>query len=210
MRTPRRRRAQAGFSMTELLMAIVIASIFAGALYGFFFAGTDAARSHESTARAQSGGRLAIERLTRDVRQAISQDDGATPPVESVGATSLVLYADPSRDPTQLDSRPERVRYRLLGGDLVREFAAPVGGSPPYSYGPFGGREVLVEEVQNGGTAIFTARGLVGTLTNPVSGTAARQVELLSIHLIIGVRTGVASSTTEMTTDVALRNNIPL
>ena len=191
-------------------MAIVIASILAGGLYAFFFAGTEAARSHETVARAQSGGRLAIERFTRDVRQAISQDEGAAPPVESVGATSLVMFVDPNRDVAALEPRPQRVRYALVGDDLVRERAAPVGAAAPFSYGSYGGREVLVEGLRNGSTAIFAARGLAGALANPVSGPAARQIELLSIRLVIGVRSGNASSTTEITTDVALRNKIRL
>ena len=63
---------QAGFSLIELLMAVIVSGIFAGGLYAFFFASTDAARSSETVASAQADGREALGRFTRDIRQAIS------------------------------------------------------------------------------------------------------------------------------------------
>jgi prepilin-type N-terminal cleavage/methylation domain-containing protein len=64
-----RRGDQRGFTLIELLMGIILASVFAVALYGFFFAGLDAFRTHESQARAQSNGRTALNQMERDLRQ---------------------------------------------------------------------------------------------------------------------------------------------
>ena len=192
-------------------MTIVISGIFAGGLYAFFFASTDAARSSETLASAQAGGRQALARFTRDVRQSISQDDGLTPPVESVSATSIVLYVDPNRDPNQPDPRPEKVRYRIDGTDFVREAVAPVGATAPFSYGPFGRREVLVQDVTNGSTPAFAATTRFGSvLSLPVSSPATRFLELVSIHLVLGVRSGNSQRTTEVSTDATLRNAVNL
>ncbi len=199
--------SQRGFSLIELLMTVVVAGIFAGGLYAFVFSSTDAARSSGTIARAQAGGRGALARFTRDVRQAISQDAGVTPPVSGVSATELVLYVDPRREPGQLEPRPQRIRYRIDGTDLVREASAPVGATAPFGYGPFAGREVLVENVANGSVPAFGATSRFGGVVSlPASGPSTRFVELVSIHLVIDIRSGNAWTTTEVMTDATLRN----
>ena len=88
---------QDGFTLIELLMGIALSSIFALALFGFFFSGVDSARTHESQARAQIDGRTAIDRMSRDIRQSISPDGGITTPVIALSPTSLQLYVEIGR-----------------------------------------------------------------------------------------------------------------
>ena len=207
----RRRAAQAGFTFVELIMGIVLAAIFAGALYGFFFAGLDAARSHESQARAQAAARTALERFSRDVRQAISPDDGLTPPVASVSAAAVEVYVDGRRDLGSTSPRPQRVRYALAGAQLIRERSLPAGAAPPFTYGPYGAREVLVDGVTNGAVPVFRAMTREGVaLPASVSGPQARDVASVSIRLRVAQKTGVARTTLELATDVALRNAVRL
>lgn len=207
----RPRRAQRGFTLIELLMGIALSSVFALALFGFFFSNVDAARTHESQARAQAGGRLALDRMADDIRQAISPDGGVTPPVISLSPTVIELYVDPSRATSATTPRPQKVRYTFAGGTLTREAVAPVGVTAPYSYGSYGQSEVLVDSVANGATALFSASDEDGTAL-PATLTAAqlRDVAQISIKLLIGQKTGNKATTMELDTDVALRNALSL
>ena len=207
----RRARRQDGFTLIELLMGIALSSIFALALFGFFFSGVNAARTHESQARAQSAGRLAIDRMSADIRQAISPDGGVTPPVISLSPTALQLYVDPSRAAGSTTPRPQKVRYTIASNQLVRDVADPVGASAPFSYGSFGQSEVLVENITNGATAAFTAVTKQGAAL-PASPTASqlRDVAQISLRLLLGQRTGNSATTLELDTDVALRNALSL
>jgi prepilin-type N-terminal cleavage/methylation domain-containing protein len=210
-RTPHARRRQAGFTLIELLMGIVLASIFALALYGFFFTGLDSARSHQSQAIAQSTGRTAIDRLASEIRQSISPDDGLTPPLIALSPTNLELYVDPSRSVAATTPRPEKVRYAIVSNQLVRERALPVGVTPPYSYGAYANREVLIDKLQNGATAAFGAVTPEGAaLPATPTSTQLRDAAQVSVRLMISQKTGNAASMLELNTDVALRNAIRL
>jgi hypothetical protein len=191
----------------ELLMGIVLTGIFSLALYGFFFSGVDSARTHESQSRAQSEARRSIDRFAREVRQAVSPDDGLTAPVISLSPTVVELYIDPSRVATATMPRPEKVRYSVVANQLIRESATPVGATAPFSYGAYAKREVMVEKLQNGAIAAFRAitRQGVGLPATPAA-TQMRDIAQISVRLIVSQRTGNAATTLELNTDVALRN----
>lgn len=205
----RRAQAQAGFTLIELLMGIILSSIFAVALFSFFFSGVDSVRTHESQARAQAAGRTAIDRFAREARQAISPDDGLTAPIIALCPTILEMYVDPSRATTALSPRPYKVRYAIVSNQLIRESAAPVGVTPPFSYGGYTGREVLVESIANGSTAAFaaTTSGGAAMAACPAT-TELRDIAQVSVALMVAQKTGNSNTKVELNTDVALRNAV--
>lgn len=208
-RPPRRR--QAGFTLIELLMGIVLASVFALALYGFFFTGLDSARSHQTQAIAQSTGRTSMDRMATEIRQSISPDDGLTPPIISLSPTNLEIYVDPSRAITATTPRPEKVRYAIVSNQLIRERAVPVGVTAPFTYGAYANREVLIDKLQNGATPAFRAVTAAGaSLPATPTSTQLRDAAQVSVRLMISQKTGNAASMLELNTDVALRNAIRL
>ena len=149
--------------------------------------------------------------MSRDIRQAISPDGGVTTPVISLSPTSLQLYVDPSRSTSATVPRPQMVRYTITAGQLVREVANPVGAAAPFTYGSFAQSEVVVENVANGATALFSAVTEEGAAL-PASPTASqlRDVAQISLRLLVGQKTGNKASTLELDTDVALRNALSL
>lgn len=208
----RRASAQGGFTFVELLMTIAVTAMFSVALYGGWLATVEMSRGHESQATAQAEGRTALDRVTRDVRQAVSADAGLTTPIESLRSNELILYVDSRRDASQVEPRPYRVRYRLLGTSLVREQSAPIGASPPFTYAAYAPEEVLVQDVANGGLPIFTAlteQGVaMGTSVYP---PFSRDIAQVSVRLRIANTNGNdQTQPTELRTDVALRNVITL
>ena len=205
------RRAQEGFTLVELLIGIVLSSIFALALFGFFFSSVDSARTSETQARAQADGRTAIDRLVRDARQSVSPDQGLTAPVIALSPTSIELYVDPSRLTTSKTPRPQKVRYSIVSNQLVRDSADPVGATAPYSYGSYANPEVLIEKLSNGAIAAFSATTAAGAaLPATPSATQLRDTAQISIRLLVSQKTGNAASTLELKTDVALRNAIAI
>jgi prepilin-type N-terminal cleavage/methylation domain-containing protein len=201
-----RRARQGGFTLTELLMAIVLSSIFALGLYSFFFTGLTTARSHESQAIAQSTGRTALDRVTQDLRQSVAPDSTQAPLI-SLSPTAVEMYVDPSRTVTAGAPKPQKVRYAIVGNQLIREYAAPVGATPPYSYGAYGADEVLVSGMTQGTTPVFTAYS-AQRAAFPATPTAAQLLATsqVNVHLLIGQKTGNTPTTLELNADVDLRN----
>lgn len=207
--TRARSASQAGFTLIELLMGIILSSVFAVALFSFFFSGVDSVRTHESQARAQTAGRAAIDRFAREARQAISPDDGMTAPLVSLCPAALEMFVDPSRATASTTPRPHKVRYAVVANQLIRESAAPVGVTAPFSYGAYRGREVLVESLANGTVAAFTASTYGGDAMAPCPGAnELRDVAQISVALVVGHKIGNSNSTLELKTDVALRNAV--
>ncbi len=205
------RESQEGFTLVELLMGIILSSIFALALFGFFFSGVDSVRSSESQARAQADGRTAIDRLVREARQAISPDGGLSAPIIFLSPTKIEMYVDPSRAEGDTTPRPQRVRYEIVANQLVRQVADPVGATAPFTYGAYGRTEVLLEKLVNGVVPAFAASTKGGTAQpSTPSALQLRETAQISIRLLVGQKTGNSASTLELTTDVSLRNAITI
>jgi prepilin-type N-terminal cleavage/methylation domain-containing protein len=213
LRARRARRTQAGFTLVELLIGIILASVFAIAIYGMFFSTLDSARSQQTQWLAQSTGRTAIDRLSSEIRQAVSPDDGLTPPLISVSPTTVEMYLDPSRATTALRPVPQKVRYRIVSGQLIRDRALSPQTTPPFSYGAYGAAEVLVDGVTNGAVPLVapvTEDGLALPATINAGDAKLRDVAQLSVRLLVAQKTGAKATTMELNTDVALRNAIRL
>ena len=188
-------------------MGIVLASVFSLALYGFFFAGLDAFRTHESQAKAQLTGRTALNQVERDLRQSISPDDGLTSPVIALSPTSLEIYVDPQRSATITTPRPQKVHYAIIANQFIRETADPVGVTAPFSYGAYAHREVLIDQLQNGAIAAFAAITNQGAaLPATPASTQLRDIAQVTVRLIASQKTGNSPTTLEERSDVALRN----
>lgn len=202
----RRRDAQAGFTLVELLMGIILSGIFAAALFAFFESGITSASTHESQAAAQAEGRRTMDLMARELRQAVSPDGGLTPPVQSLSPTAILFYVDNNRVPGNSAPRPQRIRYQISGNDLVREVSDPVGTAPPYTY-TLRTTEVMVRNIANGATPLFAGFTTTGTaMAATVAAPVTAQLGTVTVRLLVRHRTGRTNSTLELTTNVSPRN----
>ena len=183
---------QDGFTLVELLVAMVLVGVVATGVYASFISGVEASSSRDSQARAQNNARMAMEEFTRDVRQAVSPDGIAAPVAAAPTSTSIELWVDNNRSLTATTVAPKRVRYRLSGTNFVRQVLTGTVWS---------GEEILAPAVANGSTALFTAVDADGAAT-----TIPGAVATISLRLILGDRSGRAGTTTELQADATLRN----
>jgi prepilin-type N-terminal cleavage/methylation domain-containing protein len=194
--TDRLRRSAAarqdGFTLIELLVSMVLVGVVAAAVYASFISGVEASSSRDTQARAQNAARSALEEFTRDVRQAVSPDGIVAPVAAAPTATSIELWVDNNRSLTATTAVPKRVRYRLSGTNFVRQVLTGTVWSA---------EEILAPAVANGSTALFTAVDINGAAT-VIPGAVAT----ISLRLILGDRSGRASTTTELQADATLRN----
>lgn len=205
MLPPRRRGRQSGFTLIELMLGIVLAGIFGIALYAFFLSGLRSASSSEQQTIAQTDGRNFVDRFGRELRQAVTPGPG-TPAIASLSPTSIVFHADFNRAPGVVTPRPSRVRYQLVGTDLVRDVAAPIGAAAPFTYGTYTDPEVVVRGV-SAATVLFQAADSDGNpLAATLSAPATSDIARVRVDLVVGYREGDGTSTLEITTDVSPRN----
>lgn len=207
MRVRHTRRSQRGFTLVELLLGIVLSGIFGLALLAFFSSSRNQATTHENQAMSQSQARSALERITSELRQAISPDGGFTPPVISLSPTAIEFYYDGRRAASDLTIKPQRVRYRIVGTDLLRDAQTPVGAAPPYSYSTYGPTVTVVSGIANGANPMFAGKDANGApMAASFAAPTTANLAQITLRLIVGYRTGYSNATLELTTDVVPRN----
>ena len=208
----RRGGRAAGITLVEMLIVVVIGGLFASALLGAFQSGTKATITHESQAFAQADARVAIDQMSRDIRQAVGFPARVGLPLELVHTSELVLHVDDRRaaDHT-IQPVPSRVRYALVGDDLIREEAAPVVSGTTVTYGPYLGRRALVDRVATGTGAPALFQGVLanGTaVSGAVPAAQLKDVTRIRIRLLSAHDVGPTSVNDEVRVDVTLRNAI--
>jgi prepilin-type N-terminal cleavage/methylation domain-containing protein len=202
------RRHQQGFTLVELLMGLVIGTIFMFAIYGFYDSSLQSFSGHQNQSLAQAQARDAINVLTSQLREAVSPDNGITPPVVILTPTQIEFYADMSRSPTESVPKPQEFLYQITSGQLQRQVAQPVGASPPYTYGAFSGAETLVTSIANSASApLFGAVNSSGTaLPASMTAPATVAVALIHVNILVGYAVGNSAQQFSLNTDVAPLN----
>lgn len=203
--------------MMELLVGMVVASIFTAALLEFMISGTSNFTSQRTHSEALRDGQGAADRFSRDLRQAVSPD-GVIEPLAQVTSTSVTFYVDTRRDPAATTPIPSLVRYSVTStGEFVREEQRPTGLVAPFTYsGTWSVPDVLVTGVANAsGPAVFSAyrngdavTPLGAAIATPVGTGSLALVATIQVRLQIAQKTGAADTITEITTDATLRNHV--
>jgi prepilin-type N-terminal cleavage/methylation domain-containing protein len=208
MSRPHAHRRQDGFTLMELLIGIVIGTIFMFAIYGFYDSSLASETTHQNQVLAQSESRDALNELSSQLREAVSPDDGITPPIVSLSPTQIEFYADMSRSPTELTPKPEEFLYQVSGGALVREVSQPVGAAPPYTYGAFSSPETLIDVVGNAASVpMFSAIYANGTaLGATISAPTTLGIALVHVNMLVNYKVGNAATQFSLTTDVVPQN----
>ena len=131
------RSREAGFTLTELLVALAMAGVvLAGASLAFQMASTTA-RGGTDQAQAQQNARAAVARMIQEIRGAGYDPTGKAPAynftaIANQGAQTLQLQNDLNGNGVldgagacDVSAQTEKVGYRLVGNDLRRSTDAP-------------------------------------------------------------------------------------
>ncbi len=211
-----------GFSLMEVMVTMVVLAIGLSAVYSFFLSGLVSVRTTQTHGEALRSGQLALDRFSRDFRQAQSPGtDSSTPTplpvtaVQSLSATSVSFYVDTNRSDAATFT-PKTIRYSIdVAGKKVTREEAPVLTRAPVTVGAWGPAVTVISGINPGST--FTANGVVAdaslategpTLSLPLSATDRALVASVGVTLKLSQMTGYSQTQTEVATNVLLRNRL--
>jgi type IV pilus assembly protein PilW len=112
-----------GFTIVELLVAMVIVGLVMGAIYSVFISSNRSYHTQDRVADAQQGLRLGLDFMVRDIRMAgLNPRGGDSFGIEEATATRIRFTADTDwstwdSDDGSPDTSTERVTYEFLNTD---------------------------------------------------------------------------------------------
>lgn len=129
------RRGEGGYTLIELLVAATIGMVVLGGAVTVFIGAVRSEPRTASQVSAVQQGRVAVERITRELRQGIDV------PTAEPGLLELVTYLPPSSCGTaEAEAKePCRVTYACTGEECARTVAEPDGGEPGAAVRAVGG-----------------------------------------------------------------------
>ncbi|MCG2677232.1 prepilin-type N-terminal cleavage/methylation domain-containing protein [bacterium] len=123
-----------GFTLVELLVAVALLSLIMVAFFTIFKGGTAAWKKGDIRTELVQNGRIALDRMASEIRQALPKDENATPPIYELKVCSgsdtnrvigsagdrIIFQAALDDKPTEPDTQgPEEIRFsRLTTGDI--------------------------------------------------------------------------------------------
>lgn len=189
-----------GFTVIEVVVAIGITTIVITALLRFISLGHPLAKITYLQAQSTEAARLQLKRMSKQLREVRYSATGAYPLVE-VGPQRLIVYADIDRDATV-----ERIRYELVGTDLVRGIVEPTGNPLTYTVA----NEVtttLTRAVRNDTDPIFTYyTGDYPADPTALTPTDLTEVKYIQFFLRVDVDPNVDPPPIDVRSQVQLRN----
>jgi len=124
-----------GFTLTELLVSITIILIVIGAAYSGYFLSQKAYREGEAAAELSQNGRVILERITREIRQAkdIPTELSEEEPAEEISPLDGIIFED-----GHIEDPYHYIHYFKDNNYLKREVIAYYFSDNPGVWVPFG------------------------------------------------------------------------
>jgi hypothetical protein len=198
------------FSLTGLLVAMLLMGVVMAATFSVFGTADRVTRSTELRNEAQDRGRTAIDRMTTELRNLASPTPDSPKAVEVATDTDLVFQTVHKLAPASSTSNKanvKRVRYCVAGGLLYRAEQGPwTTGTPPAmpSAAPGGG-------CPGSWTARIVAANVLNSAARPLFRfNSAVLTEITSVRVGLDLRVDpkrpAAVSDAELSSGVFLRN----
>ncbi|MBS3757463.1 MAG: prepilin-type N-terminal cleavage/methylation domain-containing protein [Desulfobacterales bacterium] len=117
----KKRRANKGLTLIELMIAMAVFSIVMTAVYGIYISCAKTAGIQNASAWAQQNVRGGLELMARDIRLAgLDATGGAGSGIEEAKPRKIRVTSDRNQDGDIDETDFERVSYMLSGSDLRR------------------------------------------------------------------------------------------
>ena len=141
-------RKRAGFTLVEIIVVIAISSLLIAGLIRFMAGALPVYRSTFLQSLADETARVQLQRISHEIRSAQTSDTGAFPIVEA-SPQRFIFYAN-----ADSDASIERIRYELIGTDLIRGITQPSG--IPISYNTSQEQaSIVARSIRNGANPVF-------------------------------------------------------
>lgn len=140
-----------GFALMELLVTIVILVLISAAIYASFSLSQRAYRESEISAEVTQNGRVIMERMTRDIRQA--RNITGNLPEEESSAAEEIIFED-----GHTSEQYHYVRYFKINAIIKREVSGyyfsgdPMETLVPYNSLPPSGQSLLTKTLEQART----------------------------------------------------------
>lgn len=139
-----------GFSLPEMLIVLALIGLVLATAYMMLSAGTRMADGVEARDAASSQGQIAMEQMTREMRQSLEPIEGAGT-FGALAPRSCTFYTDLDHNRV-----PERITYRVDGLRILRTVAVSTTSVPPYTFGAESAPMVVTDALKTGwGGTIF-------------------------------------------------------
>jgi prepilin-type N-terminal cleavage/methylation domain-containing protein len=191
-----------GFTLIEVLASIGIFLVIIVAVGLFEVNVFSYQRTASSSFQTVQDAQIILKTITKDIRMASPGSDGAYA-LQTVGTGTLMFFSD-----INANGIKERVRYTLIGSNLYRAVAEPIGS--PLSYvNATESTSTILSDVVNGSVPVFNyydgtyAGSTTGALSQPVNQSSVR---LIQITLMLDPDTHDTVPARTYSTEVTLRN----
>ena len=179
-RSARLRSCESGFTLSEMLVVIVVLAFIGMAFAAIFSSVVNHSATISESITLQTEARGSLDRFASDFRQAYNGDPAFNPtsPIESVTAGTQITFTTPDR---QNPLRLRRVSYRISGGALQRAdvFSTDTDGWPWVwpGGGAVGPYRTLVSNITT--AAPFTFYDANGNTTTTASAVTGVQLDFI-------------------------------
>lgn len=199
------RRGDAGFSVIELSIAMTLATMFMASFYGVLYGMKNEMYRQNYYYDTNRGVRLALDRISRDAKEATRVEDNRGGVTTGNAALVLRLPAiDAAGRPTDVTTQFDYVTYRLDPGDstrLVRSLDV-LNGTSQREGGTDATNLVIAKRIQS----ISFSSGGMGLST--LSAAAKQSLKSMNAQILTAGETFGVNQTTEADTDIMLRNQL--
>lgn len=189
-----------GFTLVEIVVVIAISSLLMVGLIRFMAGALPIYRSTFEQELADETARVQLKRMTHEMRSAQPSDTGAFPIIEA-SSSRFIFYAN-----ADSDASIERIRYELIGTDLVRGVTKASGSPATYNTAQ---EKVttIARSVRNGTNPVFYYYGSSYPANqSQVSGTNIANITYISFTLTIDADTAQDPPAVTLQSQVQLRN----
>ncbi len=195
------RSSSRGLTVIEIIVGVAISSILLVALLRFLVAGYPLSKIAYLQQQSTETARLQLKRMAKQMREARYSDTGAYPLIE-MSPQRMIFYSD-----VDADNTTERIRYELIGTDLVRGVTEPSGIPLTYDAASNEVVHTVAAGVINGGVDVFTYyTGGYPTDATPLTPVDLTEVKYIEFYLEIDQDTGQDPPAIEVRSQVQLRH----
>lgn len=172
-----KKRHSNGFTLTELLITIAVFLLIIGAVYSGFLLSHKAYKESELAAELTQNGRVVLERITREIRQAkeIATELSEEEPVEAVSPLDGIIFEDGHGDTTYY-----YIHYYKEDSSLKREVLGYYFSGNPGTYVPW---DAVPPESQTLETETLETSKTVGEY---ITGIKFWGTRVINISLVLG------------------------